>query len=95
MRVGRGLAVGVAMGLVLSGSSAMGQGKPTCDASGKVKTPEKIEGQVIKVDPGRGILTLREADGTVHEFQASKEMLQDTKVGDHLEGKLREAPKCP
>jgi hypothetical protein len=31
----------------------------------------------------------------VHEFQASKETLQDFKVGDRIEANLREAPKCP
>ena len=60
-----------------------------------MKTAEKVEGQVVKTDPAQGKLTVREADGTVHEFQASKETLQDLKAGDRIEAKLREAPKCP
>jgi len=31
----------------------------------------------------------------VHEFQASPEAVQGFKVGDRIEGNLREAPKCP
>jgi hypothetical protein len=75
--------------------SAVAQGKPNCDAQGKMKTPEKVEGQVVKVDTAQGKVTVREPDGTVHEFQASAETLKDLKVGDKLGAKLREAPKCP
>jgi hypothetical protein len=32
----------------------MAQGKPDRDAQGKVKTPEKVEGQVVKVDMAQG-----------------------------------------
>jgi hypothetical protein len=74
---------------------ALGQAKPPCDPQGRVVTPQKVEGQVVGLDSGTGKLRVREADGTVHEFQASKETLQDFKVGDHIEANLREAPKCP
>jgi Cu/Ag efflux protein CusF len=60
-----------------------------------MKTPEKVEGQVLKVDTAQGKVTVREPDGTVHEFQASAETLKDLKVGDKIEARLREAPKCP
>lgn len=40
-------------------------------------------------------VTVRQSDGTVHEFQASPEAVQGFKVGDRIEGNLREAPKCP
>jgi hypothetical protein len=43
----------------------------------------------------QGRVMVREADGTLHEFQASKETLQNVKVGGRLEARLREAPKCP
>jgi hypothetical protein len=43
----------------------------------------------------RNKLTVRQADGTVHEFQALPETLQGLKVGDRIEANLREAPKCP
>ncbi len=34
------------------------------------------------------------ADGKTHEFQASKETLQDLKVGDKIEASLRSLPNC-
>jgi len=58
-------------------------------------TPQKVEGQVIKVDTAQNKLTVRQSDGTVHEFQASPEAIQGFKVGDRIEANLREAPKCP
>jgi hypothetical protein len=83
------------MGLLLWTGAALAQGKPGCDAQGKMKTPEKVEGQVVKVDQAQGKVTVREPGGTVHEFQASAETLKDLKVGDSIGAKLREAPKCP
>ncbi len=77
MRVYGRLAAGIAVVLMLLTGAVQGQGKPECDPQGRVKTRERVEGQVIKVDPAKGILTVRETDGTVHEFQASKETLQD------------------
>jgi aconitase B len=55
----------------------------------------KVEGQVVKIDQAQGKVTVREPGGTVHEFQASAETLKDLKVGERIEAKLREAPKCP
>jgi hypothetical protein len=95
MRLWSGVTAGLAVGLMLWTGSALAQGKPNCDAQGRMKTPEKVEGQVVKVDTAQGKVTVREPDGTVHEFQASAETLKDLKVGDKLEAKLREAPKCP
>lgn len=90
-----GVAAGLAMTLVLWSGSAIGQSKPACDQQGRVMTPQKVEGQVVKVDAAQNKLTVRQADGTVHEFQASPEALQSFKVGDRIEANLREAPKCP
>ena len=95
MRLGSRVAAGLAMGLLLWTGAALAQGKPGCDAQGKMKTPEKVEGQVVKVDQAQGKVTVREPGGTVHEFQASAETLKDLKVGDSIGAKLREAPKCP
>jgi hypothetical protein len=75
--------------------SALGQAKPPCDPQGRVVTPQKVEGQIVGIDAAQNRLTVREADGTVHEFQASKETLADLKVGDRIDANLREAPKCP
>jgi hypothetical protein len=83
---------GTVAGVVLVSGTAFAQAKPTgCDKAG---TPEKLEGQVVKVDPDQGKMTVRTADGTTHEFQASKETLQDYKVGDPIKAKRRSAPKC-
>jgi hypothetical protein len=95
MRLWSGVTAGLAVGLMLWTGSALAQGKPNCDAQGRMKTPEKVEGQVLKVDTAQGKVTVREPDGTVHEFQASAETLKDLKVGDKIEARLREAPKCP
>ena len=86
---------------VLAGSSAtillwsgmaLAQAKPAdCPKPG---APEKVEGQVVKVDLQQGKLTLRGSDGATHEFEASKETLQDVKVGDRIEAKLRLAAGC-
>ena len=95
MRMWSRRAAGLAVALIMLWTgTALGQNKPACSPQGTVKTPEKVGGQVVKVDPGQGKVTVREADGTVHEFQASAETLQDLKVGDRIEAKLREAPKC-
>ena len=75
--------------------AALAQTKPACDAQGRVATPRKVEGQVVSIDAGQNKLTVRQSDGTVAEFQASKETLQDLKTGDRVEANLREAPKCP
>ena len=94
MRGWQSVAAGLGVTLLLSGT-AFGQGKPACDPQGRVSTPKKVEGQIVKVDAAQNKVTIREADGTVHEFQASKETLQDLKAGDRIEANLREAPKCP
>jgi ketopantoate reductase len=85
----------LSMTAVLWSGSAHAQAKPACDAQGRVMTPQKVEARVIGMDAARSTVTVREANGTLHEFQASREMLQDLKVGDRIEANLREAPKCP
>jgi hypothetical protein len=89
------VAAGLAVTLMLWSGSALGQAKPACDQQGRVMTPQKVEGQVVKVDAAQNKLTVRQTDGTVHEFQASPETIQNFKVGDRIEANLREAPKCP
>jgi len=51
---------------------------------------ETVVGQVVKIDRAKGIVTLRAADGTVHEFQAGAETLQDLKEGDRIEARRRQ-----
>jgi hypothetical protein len=88
------VAAGLAITLVLWSGPAAGQTKPGCDQQGRAMTPQKVEGQVIKVDAAQNKLTVRQANGTVHEFQASPEAIQGFKPGDRIEATLREAPKC-
>ena len=94
MRMWPRLVGGLAVALMLWTGPVLGQSKPACDPQGKVKTPETVEGQVVAVNQAQGKVTVRQSDGTTHEFQASKETLQDLKAGDRIEAKLREAPKC-
>jgi hypothetical protein len=49
---------------------------------------------VVRVDAKGGKVAVSAADGKTHEFQASKETLQDLKVGDKIEANLRELPSC-
>ena len=95
MRRKTSVAVALVVTLVASSPYAWGQTKPACDAQGRVATPQKVQGQVVGIDAANSKLSVREADGKVHEFQASKETLQEFKVGDRIEANLREAPKCP
>lgn len=90
----RSAALVVTVGFVLWAGTALGQSRPACDQQGKAKTPEKVEGEVTKIDTAQGRVTVRESDGTVHEFQASAEALQGMKVGGRVGAMLREAPKC-
>jgi hypothetical protein len=92
MKIWTGVAAALVAGAVLGGGVAAAQNRPTgCDRS---KTPDKVDAQVVKIDEAQGKITVRGADGTMREFQASKETLQDLKVGDRIEAKLRSAPNC-
>jgi hypothetical protein len=62
----------------------------TVGAEDKRDTPDRVGGQVTKVDPARNRVTVRDGDGTDREFEASKETLQYLKVGDRIEAKRRE-----
>jgi hypothetical protein len=84
-------AVTVATAMLWSGAVLAQVKSANCDP---VRYPQKVEGQVLKVDVNQGKVTVRTADGTVHEFQASKETLQGLKAGDRLAAQLRNAPNC-
>jgi len=71
---------------------ALAESKPSgCDRAG---APEKVEGKVANVDLDQGKVSVRESDGKIHVFEASKETLQGFKVGDPIKAKLRSAPNC-
>ena len=83
----------LATAAVFSTGLAFGQSKPA-DCKNRAQAPERVEGQVVSVDPAAGKVTVREKNGTTHEFLANRETLQDMKPGDQIEAKLREVPKC-
>ena len=86
------LSVGFAASLILFGGIALAEDKLAgCEKTG---TPGQLAGQVVRIDPDRGTVTLRGPRGETYEFHAAKETLQDYKVGDHIEAKLRSAPNC-
>jgi len=88
MKLLRSMSVGIAAGALLWSGTVFAQSKsPGCPS-----TPVKLEGRVVKVDVGQGKLSVRETDGTTHEFQADKETLEKYKVGDPITAQLREAP---
>jgi hypothetical protein len=63
------------------------------NASGAPTQPAKVEGEVVRVDPATNRVTVRSADGGVHEFTGSKEQIEQYKVGDRLVA-TRRAPNC-
>jgi Cu/Ag efflux protein CusF len=78
---------------LLSAGLAFGQSKADCEKAARA-TPQKVEGQVVRVDTKTNKVTLRDNKGVTHEFQANRETVQDLKPGDRIEANLREAPKC-
>ncbi len=93
MKAYRILAAGIVVAVPLWAGFAAGQAKPSCDQM-KAAAPQKVEGQVVRVDAKGGKVAVKEADGKTHEFQASKETLDDLKVGDKIEANLRSVPNC-
>lgn len=89
----KAVAMGVVLAVPLWAGFAAGQSKPSCDQM-RAGAPQKVEGKVVRVDQAQGKVAVTESDGKTHEFQASKETLQSLKVGDNVEARLRELPKC-
>lgn len=80
--------VPLAAPLLLWSGTAFGQAAQPPVHQGS--TPNLVEGQVVRIDMRRERVTIRTKDGTMHEFQASKETLQDLKEGDRIEARLRQ-----
>lgn len=79
--------------VVLLAGSALAQDKPAgCVPD---NAPEKVAGRIVHIDPEQGKLTLREANGTTYDFQASAETLRSYKVGDRIEATRRRGEDCP
>jgi len=89
----KAVAMGIVLVVPLWAGFAAGQSKPSCDQM-KAGAPQKVEGKVVRVDQAQGKVAVTASGGKTHEFQASKETLRDLKVGDNIEAKLRELPKC-
>jgi hypothetical protein len=85
----------VVTGAVLWSGAALGQATPKtgCEAM-KAGAPQKVEGQVVQVNPNQGKVTVRTPDGKTQDFQASPETIRDFKVGDTIEARLRNATNC-
>ena len=91
--------LGLAVSILILGGTALAQNKPAGQQTPASPCPqagvaEKIEGQVAKVDPDQGKITVRASNGETYEFHASKETLQSYKVGDPIEARLRPDPNC-
>ena len=84
-------AIAVATAMLWGGAMLAEVQAANCDP---VRYPPKVEGQVLKVDKHEGKVRVQTAEGTIHEFQASKETLQELKAGDRISAKLRNAPNC-
>jgi hypothetical protein len=92
MKNGMFLTAALAGGLLMSGGMAFAQDNPAdCIKAG---APEMVEGQVATVDADQGRLTIRAADGSMHEFRASRETIGGYKVGDPIKAKLRAGKRC-
>jgi hypothetical protein len=79
----------VAVGLMLASGTALGQPKPA-----DCPKPEMVAGQIVSIDTNQGKLTVQGADGKKYEFNASKEVLADKKVGDRIEVTKRPPEGC-
>ena len=66
--------------------------KGSAERSPKAKAPEKIEGEVTKVDSKNGMITVKRPDGTTHDFKGDAETLREYKKGDTIELTLRSEP---
>lgn len=91
MKNGMLLMAAVAGGLMAPGGVAFGQDKSDCPKAG---APAMVEGQVTQVNAEQGRLTLRAADGALHEFQASKTTIEGYKAGDPIKARLRKPAHC-
>jgi hypothetical protein len=70
--------------------SGLALGQAANPPAPRAATPRTVDGQVVRIDRTQGRVTVRAADGTVHEFQASPETLRDLKEGDRIETRLRQ-----
>jgi hypothetical protein len=84
-----GLLAAAAPVLLWSGL-ALGQTTTTPPPAGQPRAPEMVQGEVVRIDRNTGRVTIRDADGKIHEFQANKETLQDLKEGERIQARRRQ-----
>ena len=87
------LSMTLAVAALLGGGPALAQ-QPQSKADCQAKTPQKVDGQVVRVDPSGTKVTVKDKSGATHEFQTTKETSQTMKPGDRIEATLRQAPAC-
>src|SRR5689334_23515833 len=81
------IAASIVLAVPLWTGFAAAQSKPACDQM-KANAPQTVEGKVARIDAASNKVAVTEANGKTHEFQASKETLQDLKVGDRKSTRL-------
>ena len=89
-----GVAVGLLAGVLLGGPAALAETSGPPGECPRITAVERIDGTVMNIDTQQGVLTLLGSDGTIHKFQASQETLQDLRIGDKIQTKLRISEKC-
>ena len=85
------IAASIVLAVPLWTGFAAAQSKPACDQM-KANAPQTVEGKVARIDAASNKVAVTEANGKTHEFQASKETLQDRQGGPHTEPTPRERP---
>jgi len=88
MNIWKYVAITVFAGVISMNGFALAE-EMTAAGCEKPGAPAQLQGQVVKVDVAQGKITVRDTNGTIHEFQASKETIQEYKVGDPIKAKLR------
>src|ERR1700682_3405039 len=88
-------AAALAGGPALAPAEPKANCQPSASARGNAagpKAPEKIDGQVVKVDAAKGMITVRNKDGSMHEFKGYGEALKKYKPADNSELPRRPDP---
>jgi hypothetical protein len=82
---------GAALAQTKSESQPSAQSKVNCNVP---NAPQKVSGQVTKIDAATNTITVRDSSGATHEFQGSRETISDLKAGDRIEATLRPRQNC-
>ena len=72
MTIGTRYGVALAAPILLWSATAFGQAANP--AANPARTPQTVEGQVVKIDRSQGRVTIRAADGATHEFRPRRRL---------------------